>query len=647
MWLKQFKVLLVVVKYCLAKGTSVLFEDSEDNFGPAIQDMLLLEPNKSVIIMNDEINVPGRLFTSILNQETKSNITYFVFTNPILLKNIKIVSEENIVVILIFNTCTHFEFHLLTFVKKYCNKCFIILALRYIKCFDSLKNHMIQKELFNIYILKSLPKSNEYFIYEMCAFCNNGKHELKLSNIWYRKRGFKTKFTLEPSFKGNFYGAQLKVGLEIRKPFVFKIGESKSGLPIYGGEEYWLLDTLAKYLRFTPVLVEPSGFSCVNPYTRTITGFCRMLMKNQVQMAGFPYAMSSRFYKFFDPTAIYREGTVCIISVRPPVKKEWNSLLKSLQASIFLGIFVTLFLVSVVVWIGYKNYSINGDIFQQSFFDSFGILCLEAIRCKNEKFSKQIVFGFWMISCFFVISVVFGTITSIAASPGISKDLINSLDDIDKYELFWIRVPYFTVDNFVRKKFPERIPHIKKLDEPEALAYIQEYPEKYVFIHVKEMVEYYIPHKDRQRVFHISPQLAQSYKYLITILQRKDSYYTETITKKLLKVEAAGLLKGKFLPDTNRLISRNIDEIPVKENENVLFSIDNMVAILLLDCMLLFVAFIVFLLEVCWHRIRMYKNDNSYIGRNLRKNLNYISTLVYNVLVINTNSTFQTEKYLK
>ena len=645
-------VLLFLVEDCIAAGITIPLAESQNITDAVIKDLMVTEPQKNYIFINYENYVPcgfspcERFSTSVLNSHTPYKSPNLVFSYL----RIKTVSDKDTIIILGFNSCTNVDFHLLINVKRICEKCFTIIALRNVNCFDFLKNYLIENELFNVYIFKRLTMSEGYLIHKVCAFCNFGKHELEFCNSWYHGKGFKNQFKLESSFKGRFYGAKIKVGLQLQqKPYVFKIGQSKSGSPIYGGEEYWLLEAVAKYLQFIPVLIDPNGFSCVNYYKgSTITGYCKMLLENDVQLAGFPFVITTRVFELFEPTAVYKAGTLSIISARPPEKTQWNSLVKKLQVSMILGIFILLLLVSFVIWLGNKSYGISGDSFLGILFDTIAILCLESVRCKNDKFSKQIVLGLWMISCFFVISVVFGAITSIAASPERSRDLINSLDDMDRYSLFWATVPYYTIDVFVRTRFPGKIPYIKKLKETEALAYIQDYPEQYVFIHFKEIVEYYISPQDRKKVFHISPSLAESPKYPVTILQRKGSLFTEKITIKVLQIEAAGLL-NKFIDDTYRLLSPNLnlDQIPVEEKESGLFKWDNMATILVIHSLLISVALVVFLLELCHYYICRYFSVHPTIGYTVRQNLNYISGNCLKVghNVMNVKPNFQIPKF--
>ena len=81
-------------------------------------------------------------------------------------------------------------------------------------------------------------------------------------------------------------------------PVMFPIGTSSKGLPVYAGQEYWLLETLAKLLNFRIKLAISKSikFCFLNPEVTYPTGYCEMLYRKEVELAGFPRNIVVRSY---------------------------------------------------------------------------------------------------------------------------------------------------------------------------------------------------------------------------------------------------------------------------------------------------------------------------------------------------------------
>ena len=61
------------------------------------------------------------------------------------------------------------------------------------------------------------------------------------------------KLTFKSSFKGNFFGALLRVGVRMQPPSFYLVGVDAHGVKMYRGSEYNLLKTLAKSLNFKKI----------------------------------------------------------------------------------------------------------------------------------------------------------------------------------------------------------------------------------------------------------------------------------------------------------------------------------------------------------------------------------------------------------
>ena len=97
-------------------------------------------------------------------------------------------------------------------IRGYNMKSFLVLFPANDEIFFKLKTYIIKTGLFNVYVIKKSANPQVYLLYEVCAFCAEGKNQLMFQKGWQQERGFITPFKLTSSFKNSFFGAQIEVG---------------------------------------------------------------------------------------------------------------------------------------------------------------------------------------------------------------------------------------------------------------------------------------------------------------------------------------------------------------------------------------------------------------------------------------------------
>ena len=156
-----------------------------------------------------------------------------------------------------------------------------------------------------------------------------------------------------------------------------------------------------------------------------------MLQKKDIHLAGFPVAITEWFYHNLDPSSIYNIFTQYL-----------TECLSSIQ---------------------------NRKSFVNLLFDTFSILCLEPVQYRNFNIRRMVITGVWMVNCFFIISTLFGEITSHAAVKKPLTNYINTAEDMKERNISWIVSPNYRLDEFLVKQLPEQAKYRKVMDVTEGL----------------------------------------------------------------------------------------------------------------------------------------------------------------------------------
>ena len=485
-------------------------------------------------------------------------------------------------------------------------KSWLILLINDEDTFMKVTSHVITREIFNIYLIKRSANPEIYLIYDVCAFCFQGKHQVRFINGWKQSGRLQGPFKFSSSFKGQFFGAHLKVGLTPSALFVKIPDKTRPGGFRLGGQDYWFLEALAKAMNFKIALRIPKdGISCYyDPRKQYLTGFCEMLYDREVDLAGFPTGFTSSLNYFLDPTGTYHMVQNRIISLTPEVEEATTFNVNATFLLAVLVLFVLISILSIIILRFYGMDTINDYV--HIVFQTLSIVLLESVTYKNLRISAQIVIGVWLVGCFFIITNFFGDMISTAAVSNPKTKFINNLEDMKEGNISWIQSPLFQVDDLLIRKLPEQAKFKKYMGLVEGLFYMLKTGSKnYVYICPREAADAVIRRaiwngKGTSPVYFSPPLLGDS-PHLITVLQRKDSPYTKKMTEKILEIDAMGLLRGKYLQDAIDLFTQlsNLDKTfkeKPKKDETVTFEY---IAPYLQVCgILLAVATVVFLVEI-------------------------------------------------
>ena len=155
----------------------------------------------------------------------------------------------------------------------------------------------------------------------------------------------------------------------------------------------------------------------------------------EVDIAVFPVAVMYNSYHFLDPTDAYGVIYNRLISASPKVDA---SISVSIKPSILIavGILCLVFTcLSLLIEVVQSKNDINTYVLIP--IQIFAVLCLESTRYKFLNISRQMVLGLWIVFCFFVISNMFGEITSAVAVKKPNTKYINSPEDMKEQNVSW------------------------------------------------------------------------------------------------------------------------------------------------------------------------------------------------------------------
>ena len=481
-------------------------------------------------------------------------------------------SRENSVFIM--QVSTEAEFDLINLVRNFNMKGYIVVIIEEESIFPVLKEWILKQQLFNIYILRKSTFYSLYFMYEVCAFCNAGKHVIKLHNIW-TPIGFRKELRYVSSFKKYFNGASLRVGTNILPTSVLPI-KTPTGQIIFIGADYWFFKTIGKTLKFNPIVTFPQdGLACYGQINKNISrslkgaevynnlksvGYCKLLKEKKVDLAGFPYFLSPYAMDYFHPSPVYLQVRRNLVSAKLPPIKQGSSIFESLQLSVILLGLASIFCIAVCMWvIQYLQIGSNA-YFSDAFFDTISLLFLEGIIIRRVNTHVFIISGIWMVSCFFVISNIFGEMTSVATGPMKAPIVINSIEDMKIHGYSWITYKAFAYGWILEHNLPDQAKRKKELGMAEALQYVLSRPRDYVFyiqrFPIVPIIRIYFWNGKDENPFHISPPVQGEPADRIIFLLRQDAPYRKNIDKVVMHMIAAHLLEGRFTPDTNAILAK-------------------------------------------------------------------------------------------
>ena len=121
--------------------------------------------------------------------------------------------------------------------------------------------------IYNIfmYVVDNYKFDASYRIYDVCRFCFHGEDKVELVNTWRYKSGFMGPVRFRNSFRGNAYGAPLRMGTYWLKPNIYIAGKDDEGNIIVDGSLYRRHKWIADSSNFSMKFVSHTGKARFNP----------------------------------------------------------------------------------------------------------------------------------------------------------------------------------------------------------------------------------------------------------------------------------------------------------------------------------------------------------------------------------------------
>ena len=119
-------------------------------------------------------------------------------------------SESNIIIWKQASLSSNEDVEILDYIRSYNMKSYLVVFAGNDEIFSKLKDHILSSELFNIYVIKEFSNNQVQLIYEVCAYCSKGKHELQFYNGWKQSRGFLHPFKSPLALKEAFMEQKLE-----------------------------------------------------------------------------------------------------------------------------------------------------------------------------------------------------------------------------------------------------------------------------------------------------------------------------------------------------------------------------------------------------------------------------------------------------
>ena len=179
------------------------------------------------------------------------------------------------------------------------------------------------------------------------------------------------------------------------------------------------------------------------------------------------------------------------------------------------------------------------------------------------------------------------------------------VEDMKERNISWIIPPTYDLDEFLTKQLPVQAKYKKYMSATKGLKYLIQNPLKYVYLYPKEgadpIIRLYLWNGKGTNPLHFSPPLVGDVPWMFTILQRRDSPYKGSLTMGILRMDAAGLFMGKFMPDSLNIIasSSKLDKSFQEKDQPSGVSVIRTLRIFLVACLFfLILSLISFVCEV-------------------------------------------------
>ena len=285
------------------------------------------------------------------------------------------------------------------------------------------KQILLDYPIYDVHIVVPKVYFGEFSMYSKCRFCNNGKDLVTVINTSVEHLGFMEK--ISPSFKGNFYGSSLTMGIIYYG--ISKVGTDEQGKEIYTGRVYNYYQILGQLLNVTWKL-QDEAWNFDQAFRHIETG--------NISIFGYEAVYGAEFFNRFDystPT-IYAEG-YSIISIEPLKAMDWSGLLKAFDLGTWLLLLLSLPICGIALHIlreGTKERRIG-----RSFWDILVILLWDSIRVPHPTCGMIILLSVYLHISQLMICLFMGEYTSKIVTPQYISPPINNFEQWLGTDMKW------------------------------------------------------------------------------------------------------------------------------------------------------------------------------------------------------------------
>ena len=160
---------------------------------------------------------------------------------------------------------------------------------------------------------------------------------------------------------------------------------------------------------------------------------------------------------------------------------------------------------------------------------------------------------------------------------------------------------FFVSCFLLQNELPEQRKYMKRMAPSKALAYLLQHPTEYVFVAPQEVVDAAIRihfwDGQGENPFHFSPPIGDV-PVLPTGLLKRGSPYNEIFSRKAQALLAAGIINGKFKPDSIKMLRQRKKSEEV-EKKTITVGLRYLSTYLWICLGLLILSVLVFLMELC------------------------------------------------
>ena len=304
---------------------------------------------------------------------------------------------------------------------------------------------------FNIfYFIPITGDENAYSVFETCAYCNEGKNELKRINGWSVRKGFDYIIPLAPSFKGSLNRAILTVTTKPFPSVIHCIGWDNLGKPIWGGNIFNMLTMIGKQMDFEIEILPMK--SNTDPQKKMAT----LIAENQADIGAAKLMAIEACHKYVAFSAAYNQHGLIIVTVEPPTGLNMMALLNPFGTSTWVLLFIFILLSGILLWFTEKQRVGKTHLsLLECTWELVKISLWDTTRLRRP----CLVMATFITMTFLIANIYLSTLTSFLTNLPYRWKPINNLKEFKESGYKWVGIPHcptmkaLKVDAYMEKKY--------------------------------------------------------------------------------------------------------------------------------------------------------------------------------------------------